>query len=331
MTLGYIGSGTDTLPITRYNNKEYSIWIQDISPVKRIRPGKAYSWSSGGGAATSDTARYDIMAGIVKQIVKDQDSLVVPKLTSDITITAGVGAATTVVNGYDVILAGTTTPAVGDYVTLAGDWYKVIAKNNGVSLTLDRPYAGASATLTSGTNGTTHAGYGAAAGLTSANLFGLVLTAKNFNVTFNAEYNRNTGFDSGELVTRTTEMIKSEGLYADVLALEKSVEGWEGATNKVNIPDNIVRYANPSYTYNMWNIKLVKESEGHDGIHAEHGDPVEVIICLQYEAKGGGTAVNDLALLWIGDGSGAVSNNMYLRQWLELTPKGAGKFAETLI
>lgn len=322
ITVGYQGSGTENIPLTRYNIKEYALFVHDLTPTsdptRRIKPGKTYSVTSAGSDATLDQGRYNIAVKLINAINNDPNSIVYADIIhGEATIVALTGNAT-VVHGSNIVTATNTLGSVGDFLSLKGVLYKILVENSTTSFTIDRPYAGVSETITAGTTVATEAGFIAAATIVGTTLLGYIFTAKDYDHDFSIEVDVLSGFDSGEYIATTTELTYSHGVSTLVIADEKSVEGWEGSTNRVNIPDNVIRYAAAGTTYDCYQIDYMEEAQGHDGIHETNRFKQTLTFWFAHAAAANVTT-------YFGDNA----TPGYVEDWLITTP-GSGSFVDNI-
>ena len=314
VTVGYQGSGTENIPVNRYDATEYMLQVINLSEPTSLHPAKSYSISSNGNDSTAAHGRYNIGKKQVKAVYDNPDSIVIAKLTNNETTIATAADVVATNGSATVTTADTSAGAVGDFLVIGYDTFKIIAETASTSWTLDRPFCGTTGTYTyNATRGATTVGYIAAATIDDATLFGIEFTAKTVNQNFEVSIDTLSGYDGGEYVATTTEMVYSHGLYADVLADEKSVEAWEGAQQQDRF-SNIIRYADSSKTYDCYEIDFMKEVEGHDGIHGTH--KMKQTIRFWFDQA----AATNVAS-YFGDNStpGLVEN------WLKTTP-GTGNF-----
>jgi hypothetical protein len=166
--IGWNGSsGALSLLAAPANNKFYEFAVIETTEGNQPFPTWNYEYKS-----KSGDVEYDVLSALVKS-VNDSTNLIYkankPLVTAKVKVDGTYGNWTmtgttptiTLTNKSAVITLGGTTPthnaAIGDLISfdgaavptdLVGDVYKVIAVSAGVSITLDRPYAGATATLT---------------------------------------------------------------------------------------------------------------------------------------------------------------------------------------
>lgn len=219
---------------------------------------------------------------------------------ADIDVVYGSTTATTTdTTGPDI--------AAGDYVNLGNAVYVVQSVVAATSFVLDRPYEGATATLTAGvTPGTTaavlgSAGFVATATIDENTLFGIHCLGNEADGDFTLELEY--GFDGDEVVVTKNAVLFSVGTYAEVAAMEIKDDQMFGVTQTMLDRTGRTRKAVSGYTYDKFNITFNNYSTSNMGGY--HTEDTELIIWLRSNQTETILDTNLAAWLATGIGSGS--------------------------
>lgn len=259
------------------NRKVYGIKVIETTEGNDPFPTWNYEYQ----ANATDTI-YEVMLALVNKINDDtavehkqNERLVDAKLKANSTLgnfaMTGTTPTLTFTNGSATVTLGGTTPtfdgAAGDLLSVSatatptvavGDIYKISAVSAGVSVTLDRPYTGATVTLTQAQAQGTRLKK-----VTVVTAYGIELTAINYDTHFRLAVNE-------ELVNATitvgTAYVKGNGTYDQVLVIEKEGNIYDGFTaynneftDKYQTPDSFVTV---DETYDYYHFDVVKTEAG---------------------------------------------------------------------
>jgi len=236
-SIGYNGtSGNLTLVFTgasATNTLTFGVSVRETTPGNQpfpIQEGYAMVNSS-----TADA--YSVAASMVSQLNGDYDyqrtqpdRFVRADILMNGTRTALAANAVVTNGGYNITVTGHGL-AVGAILSLANVIYKVAAVVDANTLQLDRPYGGASATITAGTTTTTASSVTYTSG---TNFIGIRFTGLSDETTFKVA---GSGQNTLDLVTNLTAWVFGEGTGAQIRELE-SVEGaiFDGVGSTINAP-----------------------------------------------------------------------------------------------
>jgi hypothetical protein len=246
-TIGYNGT-TGSLPAANDTSYYVKIRKNDNDAGNRSQPFSLFGQFKTDGSATQEEVAEGLALNLVKNF-SDEAPITNGYLSVDILMDeAGVVATGTttvfgVTNGSSVVtIDGTLTlPVVGDYIRFATGLtvgvYKVTAYTASSSITLDRPYTGATdaAVAIAGTRVVANATAIAAE-------FGIVLTgvAADFDVNKFRNYFANrftaTFSDEDTLVTATTGARNGSGVWQAVAMDEYMSYGFEGQNDMLATP-----------------------------------------------------------------------------------------------
>jgi hypothetical protein len=257
--VGYTGSGS--LNITATNSGNYILGVVNLT-----KQGEPFNRKVAGITADSSTTPYEIADALAEEIndprnqgaryVSDRNSWVViaEVLTNQASTAIGGSETVTVTNG-----SVTVTSSGSSHGLVAGDAIRIgsttattspvytVAEVSGATITLTRPYAGASAS-------------GVDAGELDAfpdasDKAGVQLTAIDYGTFFSIYLD---GDFEDTPITYSTAYTPGMGTYEQVLLYEKNTRGWWGNLNRVILPVEQTYYATSGTTYSMYTIESDK-------------------------------------------------------------------------
>ncbi len=290
INIGYSVSGTtgslnnDAL----VKDDEFSIIIKDLQFAAEQYPQWFYSTIK---KASASDIEYDMLHRLAKQINDANDPQNTGKLriananisTNQAETDFGSGVTPSIANGSLTVTFGSAHGlSVGDYVKLDFDLYRIAVVPSSTTITLDRPYVGA--TISSVAVST--AGYGsiASANITSDDEFGLELTAIDGAILAVSLQEKLEDAD----VTVTTAFVEGRGTSEQILELEKEFNTYDGHTAQ-----NAVRPQNygslPAF-----------------GVAGETYDLISIRTTVNYESTGNpNTVANQKGMVVIATPAGA--------------------------
>jgi hypothetical protein len=296
--IGYNGtSGSLDEPATLAKGDEILLKVinrNDVEGNKMI--GKAYS----GYAVSNSSTIYDILVDLVTKAFLDADRLFEPEIIANGT-SAAVTASTT---GSAVVIdvaAGTPTVtgsiangsktltfaidastfsasqviAVGDYIQIAGDLYRIDAQDFTTSssayvITLDRVFRGTTLSAAAASNFKFYS--------VDPTEFGLELTdaAVDYNLIYSVD-----GIISTADITYGTAAVPGNGTYAHLLKMEKDFRPHRGELDnldrRVPLPST---YADSSTTYDYYVITCEETLRNTDSTGHADVKNVEVVVAF---------------------------------------------------
>jgi hypothetical protein len=295
--VGYNGTTGDLATPTILENDEAAIKIIETTIGRQVFPKQTYS-------AVLQASDDDYTVAHRLALVLNNDGfsgsdteLALAEVVTNGTL-AEFDANPTVTNGSKTVTfagndttygGGATELVVGDTVKFQGSTYKVAAHAVTGTITLDRPYAGATETINVG------ATVNAAARVTSITAAGIKLTAtadgKHFRLAVG-------GVIEDATISYTTPFNPGSGTYAQVSQLEKDFTGSSrGSWNKVGpyaIFGTPTLYADSAATYDMYNIKTTATFASKDGMDASIGVQHYVILANHASATTVNTALDTI-------------------------------------
>lgn len=236
VSIGYIGSGTldiglDFTGASQTNTLTFGISARETTPGNQPFPVQ-----EGYATVNSTTAdEYTVLASIVSQLNGDYDyertqpdRFVLAEIQGNGTRTA-TAANAVVVNGSKSVTVTAHALTAGTIVSFVNVIYKIASVVDANTFLLDRPYAGASATVTAGTSTTTASSMAYTSGTT---LLGVRLTgltdATHFTVAGNQGLTTST-------VTTVTNWLLGSGYGAAIADMEKEGRFFDGVGSTPNV------------------------------------------------------------------------------------------------
>lgn len=258
--IGYAATGSDTFGFnftaaTSTNTQTYQITVSETTPGNQPFPVQ-----EGYATVNSSTAdQYTVLASIVSQLNGDfdyertkPDSFAKAEIVSNGALTT-TSVNAVVINGSTLVtFASAVTIAAGVFLSIAGSIYKVATGvTSGTALYIDRPYQGASATVTAGATSTT---IGTAAYTSGTTKLGVRLTSIEFESHFIVA--RFTGL-TNDVVTNTTAWKLGSGSGASIVELENEGIIFDGVGSTVNAAFKAdygqpTLFASSALTYNLF-------------------------------------------------------------------------------
>lgn len=235
--IGYAETGSDTIGFnftaaSSTNTQTYQVSVRETTPGNQPFPVQ-----EGYATVNSSTAdQYTVLATIVSQLNGDfdyertqPDKFVKAEITSNGAFVELTEDPTLINGSKTVTFAGVQTLATGSFLDFRGAVYKVaVGVTAGTSLTLDRPYTGASETID--VSATTNLA-GTKAYTSGTTKLGVRLTAVEFESHFIAS--PFTGL-TNDVVTNTTPWKLGSGSGTSIRALEEEGIIFDGVGSTVN-------------------------------------------------------------------------------------------------
>jgi hypothetical protein len=285
--LGWNGTGKSmNLAAAPGAGKVYELAVLELTEGNHPFPTWNYSYTAKAGDAEIDVALAlakqinDSTSVQYKQIEQPVQALPVANGTFGNFALTGTTPTLTFTLGSDVVtIGGTGGPtfdgAIGDLIaitdasgtaTAANTYvYKITAVSAGVSVTLDRPFEGATRTLAEAQGEGTGAAGGSIKKLTAVTATGLKLTALN-----NAEHFKIARREEYENADETfSAYVRGNGTYAEVAQLELEGATFAGETTQYEKSaakyGQNDRFADSAGTYQIYNFDITPQSDSKAG------------------------------------------------------------------
>ena len=245
--LGYNDTAGQSLnfPSSIDRGDEMTVKTNNLS---NVAGGSTLGLSHSGYATADNVSDYSILADFLVKLYESNDRQIDADINSNLTAGSAFTNSATVALTHGST-AVTTSAAhgvgAGDWITLDGDAYKASAVPTTTTITLDRPYRGA--TIAAMANNLTTDD-----GSTAATEYGLKVTDKEFETTIAISFSDLIASATNTLVTSA---VAGSGTYAKLLQMEKDFRPHMGVYDindrRVPLPDT---YSVSGTTYDMYNI-----------------------------------------------------------------------------
>lgn len=297
-TIGYNGTSGSLNPTSVIlKNDEALVKIIETTVGRQTFPKQTYT-----AILAASATDYDIAHGLAvdingKNFESDPDGIVTAEVIANGTLaefdadpTVTNGSVTVTFAGNDTTYGGGVTElVVGDFVEFQGVTYKVAAHAVTGTITLDRPYAGATETID--VSATTNL----AARATSITEAGVRLTAKDNGRHFRLAVG---GVIEDSDIFYTTPFNPGSGTALQIQKLEEDFasfsRGWYNRVGPYAKFYTPTLYTDLTATYDMFNIKVVNQYKAKDGMDAAIGSELYLIIALHASATAANTALDTI-------------------------------------